>query len=1091
MQDVTPFKELSADIAKQYTSTFWSDFKSVIGIDNKNLTPYEELIRGEFAPGDFIRRMISGTTSLGKTATLFGSYALGGGLVGGTITATISNAAWNMTGLGKIGDYFKQKAFVESIGQIIGRGTGQTLSGHGFGSTDVKGVQSFLSDAATRNNTSIDEVQKMVVKYINEGLFSNTQNMEQFKRQFGQLTKNVKDIISTLGATQEEAISIMAEFNRSGITPGTGLTTALTTAQLMSRRTGISASTFMASGVQTAQAFQGTGLSGIAGFNLGISNRAAIEAGIVSGRIPQNTIWQLGGADNASFALSQQHAQFLNTPIGNILLRSAMKPGGDLDVSGLTPSARMINHLSRAVANMSGGGYLDYLAYQDQLKSEFLAKGSDFVNSQIFMNLVETARLSGYDVNKMGISQLKGFAMATGQVANGAMFDVMAGSIMSARPGGTAVEREVKRRLQSRERRRYMRSGGLLDNIRYGIGRAGAVTTDWITEPVSDITDEILYRVDETVQRFDEWADQIKYGTVKYSITERNIKDIGEIIAGSGMDNISQDLMSGIHSGSIFSSSGTGKFISKLIRTGVINREEVGARSLDEVFRNNYRQLKEGGWLKAMGVEDLEVEDGRTFGQAGRGLRITPEQKISLLQKLPDYERAGFYKDVGVLKGGRGTEEYLVIQDSGKLSDSIQRTNQIVRYAKEFGSADIDKIIRMPITAETKDGPVTLEFDDIVNRLSIQSDRDIRRFKRQPPEAQLRLLAKAANIEESNLDNKDVVLSLIAAGKRTRLEVDTNILKEIDLEMNADRVKSMLKSKHESLKDMVSGIEAGIGGIRKKTEEYLKDENVQSGLRKWKKIMDRRDKYGLLTNEDRRELQAIEYELSQRAPDAKSQEEMEKLFLDTNRSKTYSAISDRFKSGGSFEKEMVLATNAVLTNALSMFEGSEVRPLSNLYSRTMGGGLDVAEMLREKRGISIQDLGKAILPEISSDKITAEDLLTRGTDREAFISYALMSPKELLKVDKDIRGRIEKSIRDAVGVESIGGENIRAAAFQAAGKHVTDTGVQYAGGSGMHDAYSQSQADLNRQMVETLRVMYNKLIEMSDKSEKKWWQGNY
>ena len=37
MQDVTPFKELSADIAKQYTSTFWSDFKSVIGIDNKNL----------------------------------------------------------------------------------------------------------------------------------------------------------------------------------------------------------------------------------------------------------------------------------------------------------------------------------------------------------------------------------------------------------------------------------------------------------------------------------------------------------------------------------------------------------------------------------------------------------------------------------------------------------------------------------------------------------------------------------------------------------------------------------------------------------------------------------------------------------------------------------------------------------------------------------------------------------------------------------------------------------------------------------------------------------------------------------------------
>lgn len=654
---VTPAQRSQLEGVTPYQSTYWSDFRARLGYMRESAFIEDAIIERERASENFRRRNLVGALSFARGVGALAAYGTGfavtrgiGGMAVGIGLDSVLGGLWKVSGLRSVQESLKTRAFVDDIGQIVARGTGASISGHGFAKSEQGDLASFLNDAAKRFDVSIEDIKTDIVESINAGVFNNVTTVEDFKRQFGQLKKNVSEIIKVLGTSQKEALEMMSELNQSGITKG-AITGELQNAVTWSRRTGLSVERFISAGVATAQSFQGTGIPGDVGSRLGQMNLGVVQMGIQSGDISQNVAFQLGGKpENVAFAMTRQQMQFLNSPMGNRLMMAAMTPGGGVDptkfLSLATGDWDEIQRLSST--NMLGSGYANFMNNQEAIKSQLISTLGSNINTAIATSIYGYAGERGVDP-QLFATQIAGFTNTT--------WDLFQGAISAAPPpGGTLQERRVASIANMEATRAWMRAGGLGDKLMYHFGALGSA----VSYPFAEVGDLVSRGID----RFT--TDDVILTREDRDIALRALARPGAAplgAAGYG-GNVWRDKLFGIDNTEIINELIDQERVSSTIKRGL------GDVYTEPAVRTAIRN-KLGNVMLLQGIGDKRLQR-----------KILQE----ILPTVAGYENFVMGEDVGIT----GFTSY-VIQDITALDELLSDQNQIARMALEYELTDTDK----------------------------------------------------------------------------------------------------------------------------------------------------------------------------------------------------------------------------------------------------------------------------------------------------------------------------------------------------------------------------------------------------------------
>lgn len=806
---VTPMEQLAIGGLNPYRSSYFEDFKAALGFLPDTLTPEEAVLRRENARIGFLRRNLAGGLAATRGAAMISAYVAGstavggvGGLaVGGFIDATVGGL-WKVSGLSALQENMRNRAFAEDIGQVVARGTGATLTGHGFKQDEIRELHGFLKDASGRFDVSLEDIQKDVVKYVNAGLFNNVSNVDEFKKQFGQLKKNVSDIIKVLGTTQEEAVQMMAEVNQSGISQG-ALAGGLQTAQLLSRRTGISIANFIGAGVSTAQGFQGTGISAGAGFNLGMGNVGGVQRGLQMGTISPNTMFQLGGStENVAFAATRQQMGFLNSAIGETLMRAAMTPEGKIDMERfvqLAAGGDLVSATDAAYRNMQGRGYATWRNNQDMMKSALVNTLGENLNVAMLSSIRGYANRMGLDP-QLAATQFGGFTNDTWRLIEGM---VMA----SPGPGGTMQERDLARMARRGLMRQYQRGDTPWSDFwrtsAYEWGEFGGAAADpfrWVGNQVRNTYDYLTRP-----------KGAIDYLESDVGVAERAMRRGGVDIAG--IETIG---------GNVWTDETWGADASEIaladIRKGIVRESEIDKYSLKEIY--NMDEVRKQ-------IESLEGGvDRYKWGKTNLSNMMKVVQEA--LPGVQGFENALILED---RKMRYGAATVTVLKNKANFIAEGKTGKEMIVLAQILGRSDRSKIDALDAIGDQG-------LSRIQNRLYQYAKNNKKEFAAMGPEKKLMTIMERAGVSRETIQDSDqaqeMMNALLIAAENAGLGFDLKSLTETKYGSGIFGRMMFRKDKDKNLNDFTSKIDQaleGIGGdLGLEAKKYLKDNTTQALL---------------------------------------------------------------------------------------------------------------------------------------------------------------------------------------------------------------------------------------------------------------------
>lgn len=1039
-QQLTPIEQLSAGNVTPQNMGFWADWKAAVGLGGQGLTPEGRIIQQEMAAGRMVGRYAGGLAGVGRAFQIAGAYAAGGFIGGSVLDAGLSKL-YDATGLGAIRERMQNKSFAESIGQVLARGTGATITGHGFSRTDAREVANFMEDAAGRFGQDIEEIKSEIVDFTNRGLLGGTSTVEEFKREFGRLKSNVKDIVETLGATQEEAVEMMQEFNRHGI-GGDAAVSGLRSAQLMSRRTGIAASAFTQQGMISAKAFQGTGVGAGVGYNLGIQNMGLIAAGQQTGSISQNTLWQLGGAENAAFRLNQLQASFLNSQMGNLGLRAAMGPGGGFNPAAL--GAGVGQQLDMATGNMSGAGYLEFLGREGELRNQFLNQGRGMPSLQMLQSVLQAAQASSAPIygesGGVDINRLRGFAVGTGMF-RAEDFDLLLGSAREAQRNFLdPAARERNRRLGIGGARDYLRGRGVFERIGIGLSGVG----DAMSSPFSELSDSITYGIDDMTEKHMQNRQLRKYGTVNLKISDADMRTYTNMIGTKGNSVTPTNTTAGFYKDRPGRAPDAGELIHRMIQRGDISKEAVGAVNVQDVWMRPdiQRKLIQRGHIRS----GMSAEEQQYFYDP----RFMGETLASLDENLMAVENRA------AIGGG-----VMVLENAGELAGEIMGANDVARLAGNARMLDAEEIAQTTNIAGVSIARASRGLNTINQR----------RFAQMEPSAQMNTLLQHMGITRAQLlesENPQRTMNAIfTKAQLAGLNVDVEGMQEISLDLtNAGRVlegmrdyETKLESTIESavnpkevsvLSSAMGGVGApsGVEQIGKSAQRYLTQDESQEQIFSWmeaKKSLNEMKASGRASGSEIRDAEnqlAIAKDVLLRgAPDDGVRSDLSRLFEGERADTFYERAADFYLPKNPNEMSAYeigirgRVQGAVFEQAFGFLGASESREARKMAEM---GGTDLARMVYKGGGASFSDLVQSL----NSTRSMAQKMLKAGlNDKEkGRLSGAIMSASSDEKLraflvlnqqsydelQNDLQGNLEREARSRlVATEYFSEERVR------------------------------------------------------------------
>jgi hypothetical protein len=778
-----------------------------------------------------------------------------GGMVIGTGIDTVTSGLWKVSGLTALQESLQNRGFIEDIGQVVAKGTGATLSGHGFRRGEIRGLNDFMQDATKRFDMSLEDVQKEMVGFINEGLFKNSSNVDEFKKQFGQLKKNVKDIIETLGTTQEEAITLMSDLNQSGMSSG-GMMLGIRNAQQLSRRTGIATSAFLDAGQATAQSFQGTGLSADAGFNIGMGNLGAVQRGIQLGNIGANTQFQTGGSpDQIAWTMTQKQMQYLNQPLAQYAMRAAMTDRGTIDPLGFLRYSQMgaTEVYNAAIENMRGipGSEAMFVNNLESMKSTLVSQDNGLLNTAMLGGIYRYAAESGVDPQYLATQQ---FGMTNAE------WDLLHGVLQSTpSPRGTLQEQQLAKRARENITRQYIRYDGPLRTFGRGVGYG-----------LGQISEGLMMPFTEAGAGISGWVEDI--------ITPNDIMNMipaDRRVALEAMKRTGTRFQdNSLYGGNIWSDD-FGIDNSEILRAGVqkglFTNEDIGRKSISEAYVDkNVRKAV----MARYGIS------GYAAGVASD--RIALSQLRNVVTSAEGYEDALIVEDQTVLGSVLGRNAFSIIQNESVMRDVVRASNNVSGWAVDYGRIeDKTKAETIEMIAGKDIGDLRRLLIETKNRGMMEDYASVSMDKK------MSMLFKATGIKRSDITSKKEMNTFLNMIESTTFGgLDTEQMSIVEFGIAPEDIEALNKIERKNLEDFTDELE-GIRGInlRSKSERYLKSDEIQHKLHK---LMLARSR-----GADDNEIQKIQQSILSGTEDDKIRADVGRL-LEVKDSVLYGALEGRF-----------------------------------------------------------------------------------------------------------------------------------------------------------------------------------------------------
>ena len=303
----------------------------------RGTSAYEYNLRGA---GDFGQRVASGVTAAGVMAgSIAAGYSLSGvgSAIGGTLGAAFgpvgAGVGASIGGLGASfvgamgGDYLlNQVAARQNLGNYL-EASSFRFVGAGSSMADPRfqaGMSRKARDEASSYIRGLDtkdptmdtaDLSTILQESTRLGLFTGTQDMDDFKKKFKDITENVKTVSKFLHTTLKEGLETIKQLKGIGIDVADSGTMAVQAAAL-GRVAGRTGSEMLGIGLQGAEMYRGTGVDMGIGAQASMMNLAQIRSARDAGLLSQQTIAQMGGEEAFALRKTASNLQFAQSSIG-------------------------------------------------------------------------------------------------------------------------------------------------------------------------------------------------------------------------------------------------------------------------------------------------------------------------------------------------------------------------------------------------------------------------------------------------------------------------------------------------------------------------------------------------------------------------------------------------------------------------------------------------------------------------------------------------------------------------------------------------------------------------------------------------------
>lgn len=330
----------------------------------RNVSPYELQLG---ASGEFAERLGSGVAAggiqgaglaVGTAAMPVGAAAgslLGaglGGLVAGPLGALAGAKIGGVVGgfaapiiassvSGGVSDLMAQQRelrnYMEATSfRFVGAGSDMVdpRMGRGMSTRARRETAEMITQMDVKDRfLDTEELSRIMRAGSEQGVFTGTQNLNDFKKRFKDLTDSVKEVAKVFNTSLEDAVKVVRDMRSMGMDPAQ-TRQMITNAESLGRVAGRTAAEMFAVGQQGAEMYRGTGVSMQVGFQAAQANLTSIRAARDAGVLSQEAIAQAGGEEALAQRMTAGSLGFAQSQYGRGMMMSMTK-AGHFDAAGL------------------------------------------------------------------------------------------------------------------------------------------------------------------------------------------------------------------------------------------------------------------------------------------------------------------------------------------------------------------------------------------------------------------------------------------------------------------------------------------------------------------------------------------------------------------------------------------------------------------------------------------------------------------------------------------------------------------------------------------------------------------------------------
>lgn len=344
-----------------------------------------------------------------------------GAAVGGFVGGAAGTIAMESGITGAINQRREIQSYLETSSfRFVGAGSDMSnpITGRGMSRGARREVADFIREQDIADPMYDTSDMTDIMKGSAElGLFGGMSDMDDFKRRFKDITKNVKTVTKVLHQTLEEGLKTIKDLKTIGVDPSKA-GAFVQSADALGATSGRTATEMISIGMQGAEMFRGTGVDMTIGFQANQMNLAAVRAARDAGTLASEAVAQAGGEEALAQRMTASGLGFSQSAMGRGVgaqffqgggfnqqnfMQQMMAGGGDF-VSGAQTAA---NNLSNPAALIS------YQANQEKFVSEM---GKTMGGQGLIMNqLGAAASYAEYIARSTGAKKEDAFRLALKQ----------------------------------------------------------------------------------------------------------------------------------------------------------------------------------------------------------------------------------------------------------------------------------------------------------------------------------------------------------------------------------------------------------------------------------------------------------------------------------------------------------------------------------------------------------------------------------------------------------------------------------------------------------------------------------------------------